>query len=93
MYGHVCAVCGGVANEVDHIEPLSSFPFEERHKANLLSNLQLLCRKHHNEKTRQEARDRHGSDGYDPLQDMHNYHKSNRSRKKARQRANNIWYK
>lgn len=92
-YGHVCAICGRDANEVDHITPLSEFPYAERHKANRQSNLWLLCDFHHREKTAKEQRDRHGSDDVDPLDGMHDYHKNNRSRKKRLRRSQGVWYK
>lgn len=49
---HRCAICGEYANEVDHIVELSTFDYSEVWKANLPSNLQLLCEKHHKEKTK-----------------------------------------
>ncbi|CAB4163493.1 McrA Restriction endonuclease [uncultured Caudovirales phage] len=46
--------CGRVADEVDHDTPL------EQGGSNDLSNLRGLCRECHAEKTKQEARQRHG---------------------------------
>jgi 5-methylcytosine-specific restriction endonuclease McrA len=46
--------CGRVADEVDHETPL------EQGGSNDLSNLRGLCRECHAEKTKQEAKQRHG---------------------------------
>ena len=57
--GWRCAKCGGYGGEVDHIRPLHCSG-----DAWSLNNLQVLCRRHHVEKTRREnerhdlARDR-----------------------------------
>ncbi|MEL6366005.1 MAG: HNH endonuclease signature motif containing protein, partial [Pseudomonadota bacterium] len=54
--GYRCAVCGcGEPLEVDHIKPVRTHP----QLAWDLENLQLLCPRHHAEKTRLEC-------GFDP---------------------------
>ena len=47
MYGNVCAVCGEIANEVDHILELDAGGDDS------LDNLQVLCTYHHRIKTAQ----------------------------------------
>ena len=46
-----CAKCGRYGNQVDHIRPL-----HRGGDAWSLDNLQVLCRRHHVEKTQQENR-------------------------------------
>lgn len=61
-----CAKCGGYANQVDHIEPLSrgGDPWDE-------SNLQVLCKRDHAEKTATELpRDPERQAWADYLRDM-----------------------
>lgn len=80
--GHVCAECGEPANEVDHIVEIYHFDEDELWKANLPSNLQLLCGIHHKEKTTKFRREE--------LQkkpaDIHDRSISPRARKKRRMR-------
>ena len=47
-----CAVCGEPADDVDHIVPISEAP----HRRLDPDNLQSLCRKHHNQKTKSQGR-------------------------------------
>lgn len=89
---HQCVECGRPTEIVDHIVPLSEFDFNERWKANLPSNLQLLCESHHNNKTTDEKRAKHEEPEFDPLASMRDRSVSNRARKKARSRAKGIYY-
>lgn len=52
-FGGVCAIpgCTQSAHEVDHIVEVNEFAPDEKWKANLPSNLQVLCFKHHLMKT------------------------------------------
>lgn len=52
-FGNRCAVpgCTRPGHDVDHIVELNEFPPDEKWKANLPSNLQLLCFEHHLLKT------------------------------------------
>lgn len=52
-FGGICASpgCSNPAHEVDHIVELNEFPPDEKWKANLPSNLQVLCFQHHLLKT------------------------------------------
>jgi 5-methylcytosine-specific restriction endonuclease McrA len=54
---HSCVKCGQPASEVNHIKQLSLFPLDERWKANLPSNLEALCLKHHAIITAQQRKD------------------------------------
>lgn len=85
-FNYECAVCGEYANEVDHIVELNEFAPTEKHRANMLSNLQLLCSKHHLEKT----------NGYRTslIEDMqfHDYSTSARNRKKKRRKKQGFYY-
>lgn len=76
-----CAVCGEYAIEVDHIEELALFSDADRWKANLASNLQLLCKKHHKNKTNEFRESRAKKDD-----DMYDRSISARARKKRRLR-------
>lgn len=40
-YGHVCKKCGNYGSEIDHIRPLSKYPW----LALEFSNLQVLCKR------------------------------------------------
>ena len=91
QYGHVCAECGAPAKEVDHIVPLAEFSPGQKHLANLMSNLQLLCETHHKRKTAEQLR----AEAERNLNGINFYDTSTsaRNRKKKRRRAQGIWYK
>ena len=79
----ICAECGEPANEVDHIVELYHFDEDELWKANLASNLQLLCKIHHQEKTTKFRREELRT----PVADIHDRSLSPRARKKRRMKA------
>lgn len=84
--GNVCAECNEYAYEVDHIIELNEFPEDEKWKADLPSNLQLLCYEHHLRKTNQYKKDQI------VLRDPNDYSTSARSRKKSRRRKQGFYY-
>lgn len=77
---HSCAVCGERANDVDHIQELSTFSHEDLWKANLPSNLQLLCDKHHKKKNKEFAKEKR------PEMFVYDHSVSPRANKKRRMR-------
>jgi 5-methylcytosine-specific restriction endonuclease McrA len=85
-FGRKCAICGQFAIEVDHIVEMAEFAPEDKWRANLPSNLQLLCFQHHAEKTAKYRRDKI------VLDDPDDTSTSARNRKKKRRRKNGIYY-
>lgn len=85
-FGFKCAICGSYATEIDHIEELDTFAPDEKWKANLLSNLQLLCFHHHSVKTARYRKSK--IDVGDP----NDRSTSARNRKKKRRRAQGFHY-
>lgn len=85
-YDYRCAVCGEKANQVDHIRELNEFPPDKKYLANMLSNLQLLCDKHHEEKTNTYRT----SLVEEP--DYFDYSTSGRNRKKKRRKRQGFYY-
>lgn len=79
-YDGICAICGQPGYEVDHIDELDSFPVHQRWRANLKTNLQVLCFMCHSKKTR----DYNHSLGAD--MDPNNRTTSHRNRKRKRLR-------
>lgn len=90
-YDYTCVQCGLQGNQVDHIIPLEDFSPGQKHRANVLSNLQVLCDKHHKEKTRKQLRDK-AEEGLGHV-NFFDTSTSARNRKKKRRRAQGIWYK
>ena len=84
--GGVCAVCGSPANEVDHIVELNEFAPDDKWKANLPGNLQLLCFHHHTLKTVQYGKTQISIDDPDDTST------SARNRKKKRRRQQGFYY-
>lgn len=83
--GNVCAECNEAAYEVDHIVELNEFPDDEKWKADLPSNLQLLCYEHHLKKTNRYRKEQI------VLSDPNDYSTSARNRKKKRRRKMGYW--
>lgn len=77
-YGNVCAICGKEAYEVDHIRELSDFPEKDQWKANLPSNLQVLCFEHHLRKTNEYRRNIAGDDRYTSARNRKNKRRRDR---------------
>ena len=84
--GNVCAECNQPAYEVDHIVEIHEFPDGDKWKADLPSNLQLLCYEHHLQKTNRYKRDKI------VLKDHSDYSTSARNRKKQRRRKLGFYY-
>lgn len=86
-YGGLCAHpgCRAEAFEVDHIVELNEFPEEEKWRANLQSNLQVLCFYHHQIKTAEYRKSK--IDVGDP----NDRSTSARNRKKKRRRAQGFY--
>ena len=82
-----CAVCGEYADEVDHVVELNEFGPDEKHLANRPSNLQLLCGKHHKDKTGAYRKSLIVED------DVHDTSTTARNRKKKRRRAQGFYYR
>lgn len=87
-YGGTCAEpgCSAEAFEVDHIVELNEFPEEEKWRANLQGNLQVLCFYHHQLKTALYRKSK--IDVGDP----NDRSTSPRNRKKKRRRAQGFYY-
>ena len=81
-----CAICGEYAKEVDHIVELNEFSPERKYLANRLSNLQLLCREHHLEKTNKYRT------SLVETPDYFDYSTSARNRKKKRRKKQGFYY-
>lgn len=81
-----CSRCGKEAYEVDHIVELNEFADDEKWKANLPSNLQLLCYYCHLEKTNEYKKSKI------ELKDPNDYSTSARNRKKQRRRKQGFYY-
>ena len=84
--GNVCAQCGQPAHEVDHILELDEFAPDDKWKANLPSNLQLLCFHHHAVKTARYRKEKID------LGDPDDTSTSARNRKKKRRRQQGFHY-
>lgn len=84
--GNICAECGAPAYEIDHIVELSEFAPEDKWKANLPSNLQLLCYDHHLRKTNEFRKEQI------VLKDPNDQRTSARNRKKQRRRKRGFYY-
>lgn len=87
QFNHTCAFpgCNNKAHEVDHIVELNEFSEEEKWKANLAGNLQLLCFYHHSLKTAEYRK------GLIQVDDVNDTSTSARNRKKKRRRAQGFY--
>ncbi|MDD2326573.1 MAG: hypothetical protein PHW63_11370 [Alphaproteobacteria bacterium] len=87
-FNHTCAIpdCGGEAFEVNHIIELDQFPEEQKWRANLRENLNVLCFYHHQIET---ARYRKSKIVIDDVNDRST---SARNRKKKRRRSQGFHY-
>ena len=81
-----CVECGQPADEVNHIVPFARFSEEEKWKANMPSNLESLCLKHHAIKTAQQRKEDI------VLDDPNDRSTSARNRKKKRRRKQGFYY-
>lgn len=84
--GWKCVQCGQQATEVNHIVPFSVFPPDEKWKANLPSNLESLCLKHHAIITARQRKE------FIVLDDPNDTSTSARNRKKKRRRKQGFYY-
>lgn len=83
---HKCVECGQPATEVNHIVPFSRFAPDEKWKANMPTNLEALCLKHHAIKTAHQRKEDI------VLADPNDTSTSARNRKKQRRRKQGFYY-
>lgn len=81
-----CVKCGQPATEVNHIVPFSEFGPGEKWQANVMSNLEALCLKHHAIETAKQRKNAI------ILDDPDDRSTSARNRKKKRRRKSGFHY-